>query len=207
MISAIIHGFILALGLILPLGVQNMFVFNQGAIQPRFSRALPAIITAALCDTLLIALAILGVSVIVLEYDWIRILLYILGIAFLVYTGIVLWRSKAAQQKQAAAQSFRPVKQVAFALSVSLLNPHAVIDTVGVVGTSSLQYAGAEKVAFAIVCIGVSWLWFLGLGIAGRMAGRLDQSGQLLPLVNRLSAIIMWGTAAYLGYGLIQLLH
>jgi len=207
MISAIIHGFILALGLILPLGVQNMFVFNQGAIQPRFSRALPAIITAALCDTLLIALAILGVSVIVLEYEWLRILLYILGIAFLVYTGIILWRSKPTQQKQTAAHSFRPAKQVAFALSVSLLNPHAVIDTVGVVGTSSLQYAGAEKVAFAIVCIGVSWLWFFGLGIIGRTVGRLDQSGRLLPLVNRLSALIMWGTAAYLGYGLIQLLH
>jgi len=205
--SASIHGFILALGLILPLGVQNMFVFNQSAIQPRFSKALPAIITAALCDTLLIALAILGVSVIVLEYEWLRILLYILGIAFLGYTGMVLWRSKPAQHKQAAAQSFRPAKQVAFALSVSLLNPHAVIDTVGVVGTSSLQYTGVEKVAFAIVCIGVSWLWFLGLGIAGRTVGRLDQSGRLMPLVNRLSALIMWGTGAYLGYGLIQLLH
>jgi L-lysine exporter family protein LysE/ArgO len=84
-----LHGFILALGLILPLGVQNLFVFNQGAVHPRFVRALPSIITAALCDTLLISLAILGVSVMVLEYDWIRILLFSLGICFLAYMGWV----------------------------------------------------------------------------------------------------------------------
>ena len=34
MSEAIIHGIILAFGLIIPLGVQNVFVFNQGASQP-----------------------------------------------------------------------------------------------------------------------------------------------------------------------------
>ena len=33
MVTAIIHGFILAIGLILPLGAQNVFIFNQGANQ------------------------------------------------------------------------------------------------------------------------------------------------------------------------------
>ena len=44
--EAILHGIILAFGLIIPLGVQNVFVFNQGALQPKFSRALPVVITA-----------------------------------------------------------------------------------------------------------------------------------------------------------------
>ncbi len=205
MIGAIIHGFILALGLILPLGVQNVFVFNQGAVQPRFVKALPVIITASLCDTLLISFAILGVSVVVLEYAWIRILLYSLGVCFLVYMGVVTWKSKPAEQKMTAAQSFTPKKQITFALSVSLLNPHAVLDTVGVLGTSSLRYTGADKLAFAVVCIVVSWLWFSSLGIAGRAVGKLDRSGRLLSIINSVSAIIMWGTAAYLGYSLFQL--
>jgi L-lysine exporter family protein LysE/ArgO len=64
-LTAFIHGFILALGLILPLGAQNVFVFQQGAAQPRFLRALPAALTAAVCDTALILLAVLGVSVVV----------------------------------------------------------------------------------------------------------------------------------------------
>ncbi|EFU41247.1 Lysine exporter protein (LYSE/YGGA) [Paenibacillus vortex V453] len=206
MIGVILHGFILALGLILPLGVQNVFVFNQGAVQPRFAKALPVIITAALCDTLLISLAILGVSVIVLEYDWIRMVLFTFGIGFLVYMGFVTWKTKPSEQQQEAARSFTTKKQIVFAISVSLLNPHAVLDTMGVIGTSSLQYSGTDKAIFAIACIIVSWLWFLGLGIAGRSAGRLDSSGKLLPVMNKISALIMWGTAVYLGVGLMGVL-
>ncbi|MGI8385911.1 LysE/ArgO family amino acid transporter [Robertmurraya sp. P23] len=198
MFEAIIHGFILAFGLILPLGVQNVFVFNQGATQPRFSGALPVIITAAICDTLLISLAVLGVSVVVLDYDWLRMILLIAGIIFLIYMGFVTWNSKAAINEGESRISFSPKKQVIFAMSVSLLNPHAILDTIGVIGTSSLAYLGVEKTAFAISCILVSWLWFLGLGIGGRMTGRLDQTGRFLLVLNKISAIVMWGTAVYI---------
>mgnify|MGYP001218790420 FL=1 len=50
----LLHGIILAFGLILPLGVQNIFVFNQGATHKKFTNALPVIITAGICDTILI---------------------------------------------------------------------------------------------------------------------------------------------------------
>ena len=60
--QAFIHGIILAIGLILPLGVQNLFVFTQGVIQPTVLRTLPVVVTASICDTLLIVLAVQGVS-------------------------------------------------------------------------------------------------------------------------------------------------
>lgn len=60
MVTAIIHGFILAIGLILPLGAQNVFIFNQGANQPKYRYVLPAIITAGLSDSLLIIIAVVG---------------------------------------------------------------------------------------------------------------------------------------------------
>lgn len=40
-------------------------MFNQGANQKRFIHTLPVIITAGLCDTFLITLAVLGVSLII----------------------------------------------------------------------------------------------------------------------------------------------
>lgn len=203
MAGVIVHGFILALGLILPLGVQNVFVFNQGAVQPKLVRALPVIITAALCDTLLITLAIMGVSVVVFQYDWLRVTMILLGIGFLIYMGLATWKSRPRKQEENSPRSLSPKKQIAFAMSVSLLNPHALLDTVGVIGTSSLQYAGGEKAAFAAVCIAVSWLWFMALGIAGKAVGSMDTSGRLLTVINRISAVIMWGMAAYLAYGLI----
>ncbi|GIO52380.1 LysE/ArgO family amino acid transporter [Paenibacillus cineris] len=204
MIHALFHGFILALGLILPLGVQNLFVFGQGAAHTRLSRALPAVIAASLCDTLLISLAIMGVSVVVLEYAWIRTVLLGLGIPFLLYMGYVTLTSKPLAHNGEDTRSLSTRKQIAFAVSVSLLNPHAILDTVGVVGTSSLNYAGWEKLAFGAACVLVSWVWFAGLAAAGRAARNLDSTGRLRSWLNLLSAIIMWVTAAYLAYSLFR---
>ena len=82
------HGFILALGLILPLGVQNVFVFSQGACQPKLSRTLPVVLTAGVCDTLLILVAVLGVSVAVLNFLWLKLLLLRAGVVFLGLHGL-----------------------------------------------------------------------------------------------------------------------
>ena len=197
MFTAAMHGFTLALGLILPLGVQNIFIFNQGAVQPRFSKAIPAILTAALCDTLLIVLAVVGISVIVLSSTWISSVLLLLGIVFLIYMGIATWKSNPSDgSDNNVTISWK--KQITFAASVSLLNPHAIMDTIGVIGTSSLTYSGTNKIAFTISCITVSWLWFAGLAAAGRFTGLLDRGGRVLVVLNKLSAVIMFATAVYL---------
>jgi L-lysine exporter family protein LysE/ArgO len=201
MISAAIHGFILAFGLILPLGVQNVFIFNQGAMQARWIYVLPVVLTASICDTLLISLAVFGVSAVVLGVAWIKVTLLLSGILFLIYMGYSTWKSKP-KAEETTDQSFTPRKQIAFAASVSLLNPHAIMDTIGVIGTSSLSYSGATKITFMVVCILVSWLWFFGLSIVGRLIGKLDSSGRFILLLNKLSALIMWGTAIYLMFSL-----
>ncbi len=93
MLEAFLHGFVLAFGLILPLGPQNVFVFNQGALQSNLIKALPVVITAAVCDTILITLAILGVSVIVLSFSWLQTIVYGIGFLFLIYMGWSIWKS------------------------------------------------------------------------------------------------------------------
>lgn len=197
MISAAIHGFILAFGLILPLGVQNVFIFNQGAMQSRWIYVLPVVLTASICDTLLISLAVFGVSAVVLGITWIKMGLLLGGILFLLYMGYSTWKSKPKDEKT-TGDTFLPQKQIMFAASVSLLNPHAIMDTIGVVGTSSLSYSGSAKITFMVVCILVSWLWFFGLSIVGRLVGKVDSSGRFILILNKISALIMWGTAVYL---------
>jgi L-lysine exporter family protein LysE/ArgO len=204
MLEAFIHGFILALGLILPLGVQNVFVFNQGALQPRFIKVLPVIITAALCDTLLILVAVLGVSLLILGSVWIKAILIGGGCIFLIYMGWTTWNSKPSNERKEIAENFSMKKLVLFSASVSLLNPHAIMDTVGVIGTSSLRYQGQEKVLFAVACILVSWIWFLGLSLIGRVSGKLDKSGKFLLSLNKISALVMWGASVYLVFSLLS---
>lgn len=201
--EAWIHGSILALGLILPLGVQNMFIFSQGATQRTLGQAMPASITASICDTILILLAVLGLSVFVNAIDWLRTVLMVLGFLFLGYMGYVMWRSKNNMNEQHVVP-LSTRQQIIFAVSVSLLNPHAILDTVGVIGTSSLRYDHTELILFTTACILVSWIWFFSLAIAGRLLKRLDGSGKLLVVMNKCSAIFIWSMALWLLLDLVR---
>lgn len=195
--QALIHGIGLAFGLILPLGVQNVFIFNQGAIHKRFSRALPAVITAGFCDTILILLAVAGVSLIILNFEWLKLGIFFIGFLFLAYMGWLLWRTTPEVQEE-ERNPFSTKKQVMFAASVSLLNPHAILDTIGVIGTNSLVYDGFDRLIFTFACITVSWLWFFGLAYTGRKIGQIDTNGQFLKRMNQLSALIIWVIAVYM---------
>ncbi|MDH4422214.1 MULTISPECIES: LysE/ArgO family amino acid transporter [Bacillus] len=195
--EAIIHGIILAFGLIIPLGVQNVFVFNQGASQPNIWRAAPVVLTASMCDTLLILIAVQGVSLILLTFSWLTNTLYVIGFFFLIYMGLVIWRSNPSNDAK-QEESIPVKKQILFAASVSLLNPHAILDTIGVIGTNSIQYIGSDKWAFTIATIIVSWIWFICLALAGKFLKRLDSTGKTLALLNKVSGVIIWGVALYM---------
>lgn len=203
MVTAIIHGFILAIGLILPLGAQNVFIFNQGANQPKYRYVLPAIITAGLSNSLLI-IAVVGVSIIIMSLPILQAIIYIVGLIFLMYMAWTIWHDKPSTDGE--AQIMSPMKQVSFALSVSLLNPHAILDTIGVIGSSAALYSGSNKIAFTIACISVSWLWFFLLAILGKMVGSIDKTGKLLTIINKISSIIIIIVALMILQKLIQLL-
>jgi L-lysine exporter family protein LysE/ArgO len=204
MLHAWIHGFILAFGLIIPLGVQNFFIFSQGAVRKRFKDVLPIIITAGLCDTLLIGLAVLGVSVVVFSFAWMKMILVAAGFLFLMYMGFVTWRSKAAATASPETERISLSKTVSFTVMISLLNPHAILDTIGIVGVSSLNYQGYEKLAFSAACVMVSWSWFFGLALLGRFIGLRNQSGALVHSFNKISAVVMWAAAFYLIYSMMH---
>lgn len=94
MSQAIIHGILLAFGLILPLGAQNVFVFNQGANHKSLKKALSLIITASLCDTFLNLLAVLGVTIFLNTFPTLKLIIYFIGLLFLLYMAYSIWNKK-----------------------------------------------------------------------------------------------------------------
>ncbi|WP_323708146.1 LysE family transporter [Mammaliicoccus sciuri] len=204
MFQAVIHGLLLALGLILPLGAQNIFVFNQGANHKSLNKALPVVITAGLCDTLLILLAVFGVSLILNHYPSLQLIIYIVGLIFLLYMAWTLWYEKSSSN-DGSDLAIPAKKQISFALSVSLLNPHAIMDTIGVIGTSASLYSGYEKVAYTAATIFISWFCFFGLAIAGKQVGMFDKSGKFIIILNRVSSIIILFVAALIIKNIINM--
>ncbi|TDM16558.1 amino acid transporter [Macrococcoides canis] len=203
MTQSILHGFLLAFGLILPLGAQNVFVFNQGANHKRFKKIIPVIVTAGLCDTLLILLAVFGVSLLLNQYPTLQLIIYSIGFIFLLYMAWSLWHESPSINADSPPMSAK--KQISFALSVSLLNPHAIMDTIGVIGTNAAMYADAEKIAFTITTISVSWIWFISLGLIGKLVGNIDQEGKFILILNKVSSIIIIAVAVLIAKNIIEI--
>ncbi|MCC3700643.1 LysE family transporter, partial [Staphylococcus epidermidis] len=144
--------------------------------------------TAGLCDTFLIVIAILGVSLILISMPTFNLFIYFTGFWFLWYRPGLFGRKKPSNIEEIEPISAK--KQILFALSVSLLNPHAIMDTVGVIGTSASVYDGYDKVVFSLATISVSWIWFVFLAILGRITGKIDKSGKYIVILNKVSSVI-----------------
>lgn len=205
-LAAFTHGLVLAIGLIVALGPQNVFIFQQGAVQPHLTRTLPTVLTAGFADTLLILFAVLGVSVVVLQFAWLQTLLFGAGFLFLLYVGWVLFSSPALDVDPQAEEFLGTREQVGFTASVSLLNPHAILDTIGVIGTNALAYSGFERWIFTAGCLLVSWVWFVGLAVAGWTLSESASPDRWMRYLNVVSAVVVWVVALYMGWQLVGLL-
>ncbi|CDK38419.1 Transporter, LysE family [Halorubrum sp. DM2] len=203
--TAFVHGLTLSVGLIAAVGPQNVFVFQQGATQPRLRRSLPTVLTAGVADTVLILGGVLGVSAVVIEFAWLQTVLLGSGVVFLIYVGWTLLSAPATALDSQDETRLGVREQVGFTASVSLLNPHAILDTIGVIGTNALAYASPGRWAFTAACLLVSWAWFLGLAAGGRLLGSSVLSDDRLRYLNVISAGVIWIVALYMAWRLLAL--
>ena len=82
-------------------------------------------------------------------------------------------------------------------VAVSWGNPHAILDTVAVLGTAIAAHEPASRPAFAAGTVAASWLFFLLLAVVGAsLRQKLSPSRQLW--LQRGSGAIMLTFAAYL---------
>jgi len=194
-LQAVFNGFFLALGLIIPLGAQNAFVLNQGVRSKKYLSVLPVVITASLSDTFLILVAVSGVSMLLLHFFWVKILLLMFGILFMVYVGIVSWKEASVPSNPDQFKEATVYSKVLSTLFISLFNPYAILDTVGVIGVSSTIYHGISKTAFTVACVFVSWMWFFLLAGVGKFVRKIKS---FYHFQNKISAIIIWVNAIFL---------
>jgi L-lysine exporter family protein LysE/ArgO len=187
-------GFLLGLALILPIGMQNLFVLQQGLLGGG-PRVLLAVLSAGACDTLLILLGATGAAALLAAAPGLEAALLVAGAGFLAVLGA---RTLAAQPPRAARPGRGGPAAVALqAVGVSLLNPHAVLDTVGVIGGAVAAQPPDGRVAFAAGAVTASWAWFLFLGAgATLLAPRLTAA--VRRWIQRGSGLLMLGFAGLL---------
>ena len=192
LIFIFLTGLLLAFGLICPMGLLNVYILNQGANGHSYTKTVPVALTASLADTFMIIIGVSGVALVISQYPKLQMWLIIFEILFLTYIGIVMWRAKFSISQEKPTYSVK--QQVFFTLGAFFLNPHAYLDTFGVIGVTAMLYHNAAKIVFTASVILVSWIWFFGLIGLGRL---LRKSQFLYKIQGKLSAIIMWVSALF----------
>ena len=210
-------GMVLSISLIMAIGPQNAHVLRMGLQRQHLW------LTVAVCavaDIALIALGVLSLAQLGGLSDKLHGALVGAGMLFLMVYG---WQ--AVQRflhptalvlnppQKASAEAGTPAGRVQAApvtrrqallsaLAFSWLNPHAWLDTAVLIGTASLAY-GQGSASFGLGAAAGSVLWFLSLGVAAFWLGRRLNSLHIWRALDGAVALMMWGTALWLGFSLV----
>ena len=142
MLEAAVHGYLVAVSLILAIGAQNAFVLRQGL---RREHVAAVVAVCALSDAVLIGAGVAGFGALSAAVPWFGEAMRWLGVAFLlVYGGAAVSGGAAGRRGVAAVGGGRrrPLGQVlATCLVLTWANPHVYLDTVVLIGSISAQYA------------------------------------------------------------------
>lgn len=193
-------AFTLGLSLILAIGPQNAFVIRQGL---KREHVLLAALACAGADTLTMSLGVLGVGRLLAQNPLLTTLGTLTGAAFLVWYGWQALQSARHSQRPelqsgAATTSVRAV--LLAALGFSLLNPHALLDTLVLIGGASAS--ANAPMAFLGGVVAASWTWFALLAIASTLLAPLMRSARMWQAIDALVALMMWGIALKLLLGI-----
>jgi L-lysine exporter family protein LysE/ArgO len=155
-------GLILGLALIIPIGVQSLFVLNQGLVAG-FPRAFVGVAAVCFCDTFLIVLGAAGASALLALLGYQELLIAV-GSIYLLVMGVLTLRARP--QHSEGEHLTRIGATVVQAVGVSVLNPHAILDTVGVLGAAIAAQAAEGRVTFVAGAVGASWVWYSVIGVS-----------------------------------------
>ncbi len=154
-----LNGLFLGLSLITSLGPQNIFIIRQGALR---KHAVLTAITCFICDIILVTSSVFGLQRVMELYPNLGSWITWVGVAFLAYYGIKTLKSSFTKSNPGAASEHQLLSRsqiVLLALGFSLLNPHAIIDSLIIIGGGSTQFPEQQK-AFLLGVISSSLVWF-----------------------------------------------
>ena len=196
-VTPFLQGFGASAGLIVAIGAQNAYLLSQSV---QGNHHLVIALICILCDGLFITLGVAGAGSIVAANLSLSRWIVWGGAAFLMVYGFRSLRSAIRGGSLEIAEEQRQSLQrvVATTLAVTLLNPHFYLDTVILLGGISSQFPGELRFYFWIGAVCASTMWFLGLGMGGRILAPVFRTRMAWRIMDSAICVIMWGIGASL---------
>ncbi|MES2949327.1 MAG: LysE family transporter [Pseudomonadota bacterium] len=204
-------GLALCLSLIMALGAQNTHVIRMGL---QGQHVLLTVVLCVVSDVLLIAVGVLGVAQLGGLSETLKAIMIGGGAVFLLVYGARAFgrfRKPGAGVNNSAlvpshGASVAPMgrrQATLAALAFAWLNPHAWLDTAVLIGSASLAWGTPGNAAFGAGAAAGSLIWFAGLGLGVFWLGQRLNNPTIWRALDGLVALMMWGTALVLLWGLV----
>jgi len=195
-----LHAFILGAALmasmIMSFGPQNYFVIRT-ALRAEKIWIVPLV--CFLCDALLTSCGVFLVGAVLGNSGSLRHTFSGLGAAFLCLYGmkVFFFSSDAfAGELHASSNNSGTLRNIAFALGFSLLNPWVYFDTLVVLGAGAVSLEPACRVFFTSGALFISAVWFFGISIAARAAAPILSDARTARLLDIFLGAVCFGSAA-----------
>jgi len=183
--------------LIMPIGLQNAFVLNQGI------RKQHHLFVAAFCglsDALFMSVGVWGGAVLFNAYPWLLITITLLGSLFMIVYGVQCLhraiKGGGAIETDTKQRSFKVI--VAACCAFTFLNPHVYIDTIVILGGFAANLTVNERPYFVIGGVSASFIWFFSLALLGAKFAPLLSSVKVQCIIDSLIGGMMLLLASYL---------
>ncbi len=190
-----LQGLLLGFSLIIAIGAQNLFVFNQGLIG---KYVMIVCLFCSLSDALLILIGYSGLYLIIENNEILQNFIILIGFLWLLGYGVLKIREGMSFDQesnldiQISHTNNRNLYKTILAISgITWLNPHVYLDTVFLIGSISNSVQSEKQFSFLLGTISSSFLFFFFLGYMGFKIGPLIKSPNLWKKINISLGIIM----------------
>lgn len=202
--SAVISGIILGFAFIAPIGMQNLYVFNN-AMNNTFKRAMLYVFFVWLADSSFSIVAYFGMGAIINSNELLKLVVMILGGCLVIYIGWTVLRS--ANQVSLNAEENKLSIKTAFitAFIVTWANPQALVDGSLMLGATRAKLPDADVIPFIIGVLIATSLWFTFVTVLVNLF-KNNLSKRAFVIVNIVSGLIMLGYGAYFLFGAAEML-
>ncbi|WP_055733061.1 LysE/ArgO family amino acid transporter [Agarivorans gilvus] len=197
MFSSYFTGLSLMASLIMPIGMQNAFVLNQGI------RRRHHLLVASFCsmaDVFFMSLGVWGGAQLFSTYPWLLYSISVLGSGFmLVYGYQCLQRAWQGKSQFARGEAKHELKAIILACcAFTFLNPHVYIDTIVILGGFAANISTEHRPMFVAGGISASFLWFFSLALLGAKLAPWLARPRAQQVIDGVIGLMMFGLAGYL---------
>ena len=183
-----IRGYLLMLSAIVAIGPQNALLLRQAV------RREQAWLTASIFlfgDVTMVLLGGFGIGHFLGRWPLAKLLLTFLGALYILWFGVGVFRQMLHPKALAMNDASGENSVVLGALAVTFLNPHAMFDTIILVGATALPFQGVTKVIFMLGAILASTSWFFSLAWAGQSLAPFLSRPEVWRVIDAAIAFIM----------------